>query len=519
MSSPASLPPSRSLSPSPSPPSSLLQLTLPWPTAIAGHQIRKPLTNQLKGTNPLKGLQSEVTRLQLENQKLNHRATEAQEKLQSCQRRLNEMSAQLISLKQLNQSSTQIEQFEKKAKNDDNSVLLASSLSSSSTSSVKRQSVPLFNLAIFREKLGNEWLKEQYAQNKYGAHIFENEDDHWLTLINRAWENYNYIPYSELFLKRKIGQEEVSVLSMDVIKALHISEFLSIVDLLSPSQAWRYINDPSNPFKNKICVFLFNQNFAEKFADSIEKKFELPIEESTIERAGEFLEKLQKYDPESFKKEINPETLNRIRLRDPYVDLKNLSPKEAVNLKLINKINLSCIMNKIDFDFLSEINLHLSSINPTLPYSKPSLRANNTIPSEFSSIKLFYPASKQSFKMINRFIYWFNDQLTKCDKGEENPIIFAAQTIFRLTSIQVFSDGNWRTARVLVDLILRRYELLPAAWGDTKQIEISLLLQQQKNEQSNPTKVVKELMRALSQSYAIVQESQQRENEKTIEKT
>lgn len=53
----------------------------------------------------------------------------------------------------------------------------------------------------------------------------------------------------------------------------------------------------------------------------------------------------------------------------------------------------------------------------------------------------------------------FNAGLIKCEQGELNPIIFAAQTNQRFVSFHPFENGKGRIPRLLMDYVLERFNL------------------------------------------------------------
>ena len=63
------------------------------------------------------------------------------------------------------------------------------------------------------------------------------------------------------------------------------------------------------------------------------------------------------------------------------------------------------------------------------------------------------------------FEEWINFELTKCDKGEKNPIILAAQAYQRVVSYHPFANGNGRVARLVMDYIFERYHIPPIIMG------------------------------------------------------
>lgn len=64
---------------------------------------------------------------------------------------------------------------------------------------------------------------------------------------------------------------------------------------------------------------------------------------------------------------------------------------------------------------------------------------------------------------MQNFMAWLEKGIAECDKGKGSPVTLAAQAYQRLVSIHPFRDGNGRTTRMVMDYVLQRYGLPPAA--------------------------------------------------------
>lgn len=64
---------------------------------------------------------------------------------------------------------------------------------------------------------------------------------------------------------------------------------------------------------------------------------------------------------------------------------------------------------------------------------------------------------------MGNFMQWLEKGVADCDKGKGSPVMLASQAYQRLVSIHPFRDGNGRTTRMVMDYILQRYNLPPAA--------------------------------------------------------
>ena len=65
-----------------------------------------------------------------------------------------------------------------------------------------------------------------------------------------------------------------------------------------------------------------------------------------------------------------------------------------------------------------------------------------------------------------------NDGLERVKRGEENPIVLAGLVHQKAESIHPFPNGNGRTTRLLMDIILLRSGLLPAPVGEAVEVAI-----------------------------------------------
>ncbi|MCB1075003.1 MAG: Fic family protein [Simkania sp.] len=60
---------------------------------------------------------------------------------------------------------------------------------------------------------------------------------------------------------------------------------------------------------------------------------------------------------------------------------------------------------------------------------------------------------------------WLDTQLKSCERGDKSVILTAAQAYQRLVSIHPFENGNGRISRLMMDFVLERFGLPPAALG------------------------------------------------------
>lgn len=83
-------------------------------------------------------------------------------------------------------------------------------------------------------------------------------------------------------------------------------------------------------------------------------------------------------------------------------------------------------------------------------------------------------------KEMEDFCRWLDAEVKKCDDGTENPIEVAARAYQWMVSIHPFDDGNGRTWRMVMDYVLQRAGLPPAAMGTEICVAVFSLMPQNK---------------------------------------
>ncbi|CCB89171.1 Fic family protein [Simkania negevensis] len=78
-----------------------------------------------------------------------------------------------------------------------------------------------------------------------------------------------------------------------------------------------------------------------------------------------------------------------------------------------------------------------------------------------------YPREINVKDMTSDYERWLNQQIVLCEKGEKSVILTAAQAYQRLVSIHPFDGGNGRMSRHMMDYVLERFGLPPAALGES----------------------------------------------------
>lgn len=75
--------------------------------------------------------------------------------------------------------------------------------------------------------------------------------------------------------------------------------------------------------------------------------------------------------------------------------------------------------------------------------------------------------------------------LQQCHENRKNPIIFSAEAYQRFVTLHPFENGNGRTARMIMDYILQRFDILPPVMGDNV-LDANFVLEPGTNKNFNP---------------------------------
>ena len=105
-------------------------------------------------------------------------------------------------------------------------------------------------------------------------------------------------------------------------------------------------------------------------------------------------------------------------------------------------------------------------------------------------------------ELTDDLLCFVNEGLERIKRGEENPIVLAALAYQRAASIHAFPNGNGRTTRLLMDIILLRAGLLPAPLGE--KVNAAIFGDQPKGKKTSsntPTEVVQLVLHALQRAY------------------
>lgn len=149
----------------------------------------------------------------------------------------------------------------------------------------------------------------------------------------------------------------------------------------------------------------------------------------------------------------------------------------------------------LSFDRICQINRDLNPHN----YRCGRLRTSGIQAGE-SPYRSYVPVESVT-KEMQEFSGWLEQAMQNCDQGKENPIEVAARAYQWLVSIHSFPDGNGRTSRMVMDYVLQRAGLPPAAMGKEINIAVFSLLPQNKTSDDSLAIVVA----GVERSYELMQ--------------
>lgn len=347
---------------------------------------------------------------------------------------------------------------------------------------------------------GNEWLIKLVGQTaeadpftKYYARVVTSCKERFSP--DEEWN------LQQLFPERTLSEEQVARMSVKEILSLPPENFFAIIDLISSRQAFEILIPASNKYENyKYALYVFNPNLRKEIVRKHKTCWELPIDKRVREQAENAWEKYRR----------KPEILTTLETLPNYERWENFRLKLSDTLKkergeaISQWKKVNKLYQTLDFpvteEFLEKISSELVARDNI--YAPPEsrntgLRSTGREVPKLDQETYYFPGScvKQELKL---FLAWLNAKILLCDQGKDNPLVLAAFAAQRFITIHPCTDGNGRTGRILTDLILKRYGVLPAIWPDT------IYFVSSKNDEVTSTEALEKLLNGLSFSYTFI---------------
>jgi Fic/DOC family len=339
---------------------------------------------------------------------------------------------------------------------------------------MKAVPLPMHRLMITPSNAGNAWLNAKIQEYERGG---DARGSNYLSLatLNTACKEKGDWDLANIFPTRTLTSAQIQSMSTQELLALKGEDFFAIIDLISGEQGMEILESNASDHR-KMGLYLFNTHLAATFARKQRELVDCPLDPATKNAADQALKKFKKYGSEEFRQlQRDPrfEVLDQKRrhssstLRATAADSDDTQRWKVVNetfladglpipvteqmLSTWNTVFRPALDAVVPPELRLDRGLHRGLRGPRQECSQPSEHIyylpGNGVPSE-----------------MGVFLEWLHREIAACDRGASNPIIVAALAYHKFIGIHPYTDANGRTGRCLADGILRRYQLLPAAW-------------------------------------------------------
>jgi hypothetical protein len=316
------------------------------------------------------------------------------------------------------------------------------------------------------------------------------------------------------FIHTITAQEVQGYSEEHLCNELEASDREGLWPLMSPKQHLFLLGCPSSVEFNRQHV-MKHESTGKEVAKKLREYCGQVIDSLAMQSAISNFNKFKKYNTHEFitlQKTKVWDYINEKRQQTSYAikeDQKINSTRAQDGLKIAEERFLTYDFHSkpIDLNFLDILNQTVLSITPGLQpcnpddlsfrYELSGLREHAVI--EQSDLTLVYLEGAALKEEFNYFIDWFNNIFASCSKEEYNPIVFAASTFQRFVSIHPFNNGNGRTGRLLCDMVLRNFNLLPTIWEN-----VNMAIFPCKQMAVTSTEAVQTLIKGLNDVYTII---------------
>jgi prophage maintenance system killer protein len=374
----------------------------------------------------------------------------------------------------------------------------------------KSQNSPLAKLTLTPDQTGSGWLTREIKAYVEETNDKRESDCLSFAYVNTECRNKKDWDFSNLFKSRTLTAQQVETLSVEEILDLSSDDFFAIIDLISGQQALEILRSKEAGGFRKMGLYFFNLHLSNAFAEELRVCSEASVDQKVQKAAQEAFLKYKKYPPESLSNLQTTEAFQRLE-QARMKSSDTLETKGNAHQTAWRNLNREYLADGLTQPLTKELLEKINNVLRTIPdiYLAPEVK--KTTQTELGLRKsrdevsdpnrqLFYLPGHAVKREIESLIGWINQEIEKCDRSQSNPIVVAALAYQKFVSIHPFFDGNGRTGRLLADLILRRYQLLPAAWKE-QYVAINIC----KEKQETPITAVEKMLQALDQSYAIIE--------------
>lgn len=359
---------------------------------------------------------------------------------------------------------------------------------------------------------GNAWLIEKgvkevvFQDMPYRKWADERRDPeflHYWALEDASRAKGSYV-LSSHFPKRTLRAQDIRKLSVDDLVKLSPGQFYPIVDLISADHTMELLRNEDVHRARKRALYMFNPKLPARFAREQRTLYSVPVEERVQNIADAALKKYKEtFPPDKFRALENQASYSKLAdvMMSPSRTLRGADNGEQ--RKKLAKLSKTYLVEGLQEPITPEL---LVRINTAVRKACPPVTGQLGIREPGFEIlipqrRVYYLPQRAVDKEIDDLCKWANEEIAACDRGEKNPILTATAFCQRIVSIHPCEDANGRTGRLLSDMILRRYGILPSGW---KKEELPVYPIEDGHPPVTPTIAAQRMLEGLENSYAIV---------------
>lgn len=360
---------------------------------------------------------------------------------------------------------------------------------------------------------GNAWLIEKgvrevvFQDMPYRKWADERRDPeflHYWAMEDASRAKSSYV-LSSHFPKRTLRAKDIRKLSVDDLMKLSPGQFYPIVDLISADHTMALLRNENVHRARKRALYMFNLHLPARFAREQRALYTVPVEERVQQIADAALKKYKgTFPPDKFRALENQPSFSKLAdammspsrtLQGTDNDDQRKKWAEVSKTYLVQGLHQEPITPELLVRINSAVRRACPPVTGELGIRKPGFEI--LIPQR----RVYYLPQRAVDKEIDDLCKWANEEIAACDRGEKNPILTATAFCQRMVSIHPCEDANGRTGRLLSDMILRRYGILPSGW---KKEELPVYPIEDGHPPVTPTIAVQRMLEGLDNSYAIV---------------
>lgn len=301
------------------------------------------------------------------------------------------------------------------------------------------------------------------------------------------------------------------LLTFDELLSTDKEQFDAIASSLSLEQCKELLCQEGCMDK-KIAIALYNKVFSSWYATELKKALLEPVTGEIEQLACYKFQLYKKYSREEFQSLVHTPQWGLIvqaRKKRSFT-LEGKNGEEEMLAAMVGwdrsekkYLTTDLSTTTIDEIFLKKMHFSLVTNMPEDKFKEKfysCFRPDQWAECKDDEMNLYLPC-REVEDVFHEYISWLQEGFSRCIRDEANPIVFAALAYQRFISIHPFENGNGRAGRLLCDLILKHFGLLPPTWLNVKQ---AIFPYDNKDERVTPTNAVEALLAGMDNSYALM---------------